>query len=68
MLKSSNYKGAKLPTIAYTCGIIALRYFARDIPQSAALLFMIETTNPGMEATFLNTLALLSFQLPSGEK
>jgi hypothetical protein len=43
-LKSSNYEGAKLPTIAYSRGIIALKYFAPAVLQSAALLLMIQIT------------------------
>jgi hypothetical protein len=48
--------------MSYSRGINALKYLAPAIPQRAALLLMEEIIKAGMEATFFNTLAFLSFQ------
>jgi hypothetical protein len=61
--KSLGYKGAELlNTKPYSHGIKALKCFAPAIPQRAALLLMEEIIKAGMDATFFNTLAFLSFQ------
>jgi hypothetical protein len=63
--KSSEVKlqGAKLPTKAYSRGIMALKYLAPAKPHNRALLLIIEITLTGMEAMFLKILAFLSFQI-----
>jgi hypothetical protein len=56
-------QGAKLPTKAYSHGIIALKYLAPAKPHSRALLLMAEITLIGVEAMFLKILTFLSFQI-----
>jgi hypothetical protein len=52
-------QGAKLPTKAYSHGIMTLKYLAPAKPHSRALLLIIEITLIGMETMFLKILAFL---------
>jgi hypothetical protein len=52
-----------LQTKSYSHGIKALKNFAPAKPHKIVLLLMVEATLVGMDATLLNTLAFLSFQI-----
>jgi hypothetical protein len=56
-------QGEKLPTKAYSRGIMALKYLAPAKPHSRALLLIIEITLIDVEAMFLKIIAFLLFQI-----